>query len=150
MMSGALIRAVVDTNLFISALIMRRGSPYEVLRRLRARHFVTLTSDMQRRELGNVLSRPHIRQRYRLSEAQIGEFFRLIERAGELVRIEPTFQSPVEVRDPQDVLILATALVGNAQYLVTGDKDLLVLAGDEHLGALRIVTAPEFLALLDA
>ncbi|HUG14892.1 MAG TPA: putative toxin-antitoxin system toxin component, PIN family [Thermomicrobiales bacterium] len=149
MTNGALVRAVVDTNLFISALIMRRGSPYEVLRRLRARLFVTLTSDMQRRELRDVLSRPHILHRYRLSEQEITDFFKLFDLAGSLVRLDPSFRMPVEVRDPQDVLILATALAGNAQYLVTGDRDLLVLADDPRLGALQIVTATEFLSALD-
>ena len=42
--------------------------------------------------------------------------------------------------------VLATALAGIADYLVTGDQDLLVLDGDPAIGALRIVTVREFLA----
>ena len=45
--------------------------------------------------------------------------------------------------------MLATALDGGADYLVTGDKDLFVLAGDEQLGSLRIVTVRAFLDLLE-
>lgn len=45
-------------------------------------------------------------------------------------------------------MILAAALGGGADYVVTGDADLLVLNGDPRLGNLRIVTAGDFLALL--
>lgn len=45
--------------------------------------------------------------------------------------------------------MLALALDSKADYLVTGDEDLLVLAGDERLGSLAIVTVAEFLRILD-
>jgi predicted nucleic acid-binding protein len=47
-----------------------------------------------------------------------------------------------------DERILGAALAGNADFLVTGDEDLLVLAGDPRLGSLRIVTVAAFLAIL--
>jgi predicted nucleic acid-binding protein len=52
------------------------------------------------------------------------------------------------VRDSKDEPILASGLGGRADYLVTGDKDQLVLAGDPGLGTLKIVTVTEFLAVL--
>ncbi|HEX5501645.1 MAG TPA: hypothetical protein VFW96_03425 [Thermomicrobiales bacterium] len=45
-------------------------------------------------------------------------------------------------------MVLAAALGGSADYRVTGDDDLLALAGDPRLGALRIVTVRAFLDLL--
>jgi len=57
-------------------------------------------------------------------------------------------QLPVEVRDPKDEMILASALGGKADYLVTGDDDILVLQDDARLGKLQIVTARAFLNLL--
>jgi len=50
----------------------------------------------------------------------------------------------VAIRDPKDIHLLA-ALGGDADYLITGDADLLVLAGDPTLGPLRIITARAFL-----
>lgn len=47
---------------------------------------------------------------------------------------------PVTVRDTKDIHLRAAALGGNADYLITGDDDLLVLNGDPALGRLRIVT----------
>jgi predicted nucleic acid-binding protein len=52
------------------------------------------------------------------------------------------------VRDTDDAIILGTALAADADVLVTGDKDLLVFAGDERLGRLSIATPTQFLALL--
>ncbi len=63
--------------------------------------------------------------------------------------IEPTSTLPVPVRDPKDEHILASGLGGNADYLITGDEDLLVLRYDKRLGTLRIVTVTEFLPLLN-
>lgn len=68
--------------------------------------------------------------------------------AAERVDLLPVL--PVSVRDPKDEHILAAALGGEADYLVTGDQDLLVLAGDPRLGSLQIVTVAAFMDILDA
>jgi predicted nucleic acid-binding protein len=65
---------------------------------------------------------------------------------GEAVKARSSL--PIDVRDEKDERVLEAALGGRADYLVTGDNDLLVLAGDPRLGALRIVTARAFLELL--
>jgi predicted nucleic acid-binding protein len=52
------------------------------------------------------------------------------------------------VRDPDDELLLRVAIGGEADYLVTGDNDLLVLAANEVRGALQIVTPRDFLELV--
>jgi hypothetical protein len=55
---------------------------------------------------------------------------------------------PVDVRDPKDAHILAAALGGDADYLITGDDDLLVLRDDSRLSRPDIVTVVEFLSIL--
>ena len=45
-------------------------------------------------------------------------------------------------------MILGSALGGKADYLITGDKDLLALRGEPGLGSLRIITVVEFLSVL--
>jgi predicted nucleic acid-binding protein len=62
--------------------------------------------------------------------------------------VVPRFPVPVPVRDPSDEHILALAITGNADYLVTGDDDLLTLAGDPRLPGLQIVTFVAFLGIL--
>jgi predicted nucleic acid-binding protein len=84
--------------------------------------------------------------KYNVTESDIeGLLDRLATTAKVIV---PESRPPVSVRDPRDEHILALALAGNADFLVTGDNDLLVLAADPRLGKLRIVTVAAFLALL--
>jgi uncharacterized protein len=60
--------------------------------------------------------------------------------------IQPIEQSiPAVTRDRKDDYLLAYAVVGAADYLVTGDEDLLVL---KHVGRLRIVSPPAFAGIL--
>jgi uncharacterized protein len=145
-MSVRLVSAVVDTNLFVSALISPRGLPHAVYTAWRAGAFLLHLAETQRRELADVLSRPRLRKRFNLDPETVAQFFYLLEtKAIEVIELDPL---PLRVRDPNDDPILAAALGGGADYLVTGDDDLLSLAGDPRLGALRIVTARAFLALL--
>jgi putative PIN family toxin of toxin-antitoxin system len=55
--------------------------------------------------------------------------------------VEPAFVEHTGVRDPDDEPILGTAVAGACEFLVTGDKDLLVLGG---YAGVRIVSPTEF------
>jgi len=92
-----------------------------------------------------VLSRPKLVQRYRL---EAGDLAALFDGLSAIPRIDSIAALPVTVRDPKDEFLLATALDADATHLVSGDDGLLVLRDDPRLGALQIVTAVEFLALL--
>ena len=65
-------------------------------------------------------------------------------------RVAPAKTEIPAVRDPDDELLLRVTVAGNADYLVTGDKDLLVLRGTDALGSLQIVTPRDFLKVLTA
>ena len=90
-----------------------------------------------------MLHRDYIKQRYQLAEQRIGEFLADLRQAAEPV--SPLQDLPLHSRDPKDDKLLSLALGGNADYLITGDNDLLVLDGNPALGNLRIVTAAAFL-----
>ena len=141
-------RAVVDTNLFVSALITRRGLPYALLNAWLQELFRLVLSEALYRELAIVLHRPHVAQRYGLTESEITQLLTLA--ATQALLVEPAASLPLTVRDPKDEQVLAAALGGRADYLITGDADLLTLSGDPRLGALRILTARSFLDLLTA
>ena len=141
-------RAVVDTNLFVSGTILRRGSPFALLEAWRRTGAVRLiTSRRQLEELARALRRPRIRK-YGVSEAEIRSLLRRLASRAEVVA--PQLPTPVPVRDPLDEHILGIAVAARADYLVTGDDDLLVLAGDPRLGTLKIVTVARFLTMLQA
>lgn len=139
-------RAVIDTNLFISAAINRRGQPHELLLAWRSRAFILIISEEQQAELADVISRPAIAEKYSVSNRERTALLRRINRRA--TKTNPAQHIPLVIRDVKDEKILAAALGGNADYLVTGDNDLLVLRNSPELGNLKIVTASEFLQVL--
>jgi putative PIN family toxin of toxin-antitoxin system len=144
--SPRLPHVVVDTNLFVSGIILKRGFPYELLALWRNGGYVLLMSDSQYLEIEDLLARPMIVGKYGVSANERTGFLQLIQTAA--TRVEPAPALPLEIRDPKDIVILASALGGNADFLVTGDDDLLALAGDARLGHLQIITARAFLGWL--
>lgn len=136
--------AVVDTNIFVSGLILKKGLSYQLVNLLKKDSFVLILSKDLRTELEEVLRR--IKFAKFLSEDKISRFFRMIDTIA--IVVSPKFNLPVKIRDPKDEIVLAAALGGKADYLITGDQDLLVLKGNSKLGNLGIVTVSEFLALL--
>lgn len=142
---GKLLRIVIDTNLFVSGLIIKNGYPSRLLSHWRKHSFILLTSDQQREELIDVLTRPKILENYHLSKKEIISAIFLLDTTA--IRLDTKGKLPVEVRDPKDEKILAIALRGNADYLVTGDEDLLILNGNPSLKNLKIITVKAFLNL---
>ena len=145
--SGRL-RVVVDTNLFVSGLLNTHGQPYQLLQALRAGAFTVLMSAEQRAELDRVLHRRRLIRRYHLPTEDRDTLLSFLDTVASPVALSTTL--PVTVRDAKDEIILITAVEGAANYLVTGDDDLLTLNGDPALGALQIVTVRDFLAIMTA
>lgn len=139
-------RTVVDTNVFVSGMLYSRGNPFALLTAWEHGDFRLIVSDQQVAELHHIFRRPSLVVHYGLADEAIRVFFRRLNAAE---RVQPSAAVPIPVRDPKDVRILAAALGGNADYLVTGDKDLLVLRDDPRLGRLAIVTVAEFVRILD-
>lgn len=138
--------AVIDTNLVVSSFLFKRGNPHELIQALYQFRFEVIFSDELLAEYADVLAQPVFAQKYGMSATETDGFLRFVTSNGRLVT--PVSILPVMVRDTADNKVLAVSLTGDADYLVTGDKDLLVLAGDSRLGSLRIVTAAEFLSAL--
>lgn len=140
------LKAVIDTNIFISGIIKPGGRPSRLLIAWRAGKFELLLSDGQYAEIRKVFDRPKILATYPISPVELAEFFTALNVS---TRVVPSSSVPLPIRDENDEPILAAAIGGGADYLVTGDLDLLVLRDDPRLGTLRIVTANHFLAVLE-
>ncbi len=102
-----------------------------------------LISDATETEIAEVLVRPEIQEEYHLTTAEIEETLRLLHTDAQ--KCTPAAVLPVSLRDPKDEKILALAIGGQADYLVTGDKDLLVLK--KYAGG-EILTVAAFLQIL--
>lgn len=134
-------RAVVDTNVWISALLNPAGYPARVLTALQDGRFTFVASVPTLEELLRVMLRPRIARRYPLGPE---EAFRLLtltrERADELASVTGAVRL---CRDPRDDMFIETAINGRADVLVSRDDDLKrapeVAA---HLGerGIRVVT----------
>jgi len=140
-------RVVVDTNLFVSGLIVKRGLPYQLLNHWRQGSFTLLISEEQREEIAIVLDRPAIAHRYDITREERAELLWLIDALA--VKVTSRHPLPLTVRDAKDEMILASALGGRAEYLVTGDDDLLVLSEAAEIGSLRILRVREFIQQLE-
>ena len=142
-----MITAVVDTNLVVSGVISEIGAPRQLLIRLRRRQFTLILSAEQLVEINEVLARPHLVARYTLPSKQIQE---LVDLFAEVVMNDMLSTTTlITVRDAKDQHLLSAAFSNRADYLVSGDNDLLTLRDDSRLGDLRIVTAAEFLNVLN-
>ena len=95
-----------------------------------------------------MLRREKFTVRFRITPEERDGLLTLIDTRADIVT--PLSSLPIVVRDVKDEIVLATAIAGNADFIVTGDQDLLVLDGDPVIGKLRIVTVRAFLAALDA
>ncbi|HET8630101.1 MAG TPA: putative toxin-antitoxin system toxin component, PIN family [Thermomicrobiales bacterium] len=135
-------RAVVDTNVLVSALIRREGAVGPVLAYLKEGAFTLLYTDQLLAELISVLARPRIRDKYLAGRADVGAILLTIAREGESV---VTSRTITVCRDARDNWLLEAAVAGRADAVVTGDRDLLVLHPFEGI---PIITPTSFLALL--
>ena len=115
------IKAVIDTNVWISALLNPFGYPAKIRKSFEKGVFQVVVSEAMLEELVDVLSRPRIREKYDITPEDIEEVLTLIEHRSEYVLLS----GDIEIcRDKDDNLIIETAIKGKAGYLVTRDDDV--------------------------
>jgi uncharacterized protein len=132
------VRAVLDPNIHIAALLSRSGAPAQIVSRWLAGEFELVVSETLLAELERALTYPKLRAR--ISTAEEAEFVALLRHAAILAADTPT---PAQrSSDPGDDYLLALAEQERA-VLVSGDQHLLTLAGN-----LPILTARAFLESL--
>ena len=116
--------AVFDTNVVVSAVVFRRGSRLAWLRDgWRQKQCIPLLSTPTATELLAVLAHP----KFRLTTADRDELLAEYLPYCEVVELAERADHLPECRDPADRPFLELAVAGRAQFLVTGDQDLLVL-----------------------
>ena len=114
-------RAVVDTNVWISALLNPTGLPHAVRAALRDQRFTLVTSEPLLAEVAEVLARPRFVRRYGVTERDIADLLALLRERAEVAAVTGTVHL---CRDPDDDMVIDTARNGRASALVTRDDDL--------------------------
>lgn len=135
-------RVILDTNVLLGALISPAGPPDTIYRAWRAARFELVTSVAQLDELRRVSRYPKLKTI--LPAHRVGTMVNNMQRAIVLAPLPP-LPDGIEVRDPNDAGLVAMALAGEADYLVTGDRRAGLLQRGS-LGRTRIVTPVVFCA----
>ena len=131
-------RCGFDTNAIISAMLSRTATPGVALSRAYDTGEILVSVPLMR-ELYDVVSRPKFDRFVTPSERE--RFLGLLLRDAQLVEITESIQA---CRDPKDDQALELAVCGRADWIITGDADLLVL---DPFSGIRIVTPTDFLGV---
>ncbi len=133
-------RAVLDTNVLVSALISPGGPSAALLLELRAGAFELVVSPSLLAELGDVLGRAKFRPYVTAAEA--AAYIDLVRRESTIHDDPPPAEEPLSA-DPDDEYLVDLARAAAADVLVSGDSHLLVLRD-----VMPVMTPSEFLATL--
>lgn len=138
-------KLVVDTNLLVSGSLWH-GLPARLVDALMAAPGTLCLSPGLLRELGETLRRPKFARRFSAQGLVAEDIVTRFQRVSR--RVEPAVISPpAELRDPGDLIVLAAVVGAEADALVTGDNDLLVLGEFRGVPILRVEDALRLLAL---
>ena len=140
-----MLRVVVDTNIFVSAQLSRNGVPAQVLKAWREHRFILLTSPAILAEVAETLAGFIGRAPYAVSQTEVDEVVALLSTAA--VQVPGSADvADAGIPDLDDLVFLACAVDGAADFIASGDKHLKDL---KAYRGMPIVTARELLDLLE-
>ena len=135
-------RVVLDTNLLVSYLITHRPPIATLIdHHLLRQHFILVTAPELLAELDRVLAYSKLQRYY--SEENRTQFVALIMAVSEVVDLPEAI--PRIGQDPDDDRVIACAVAGAAELIISGDHDLLAL---QRVRGIAILTAAQFLEML--
>ena len=129
-------KVVLDTNIFISSFFWG-GNPRKIIERIINGEDTLFICNEILSEINSVISRP----KFNVENRYITRFIKSIEDIANHVTLKGMSQQIC--RDKEDDKIIECALLSKAQYIITGDTDLLVL--DEYQG-IKIITSNEYIS----
>lgn len=128
------LKVIIDTNIWISFLIGKKLSSLRSL--ISDKNFQIVISEEIIDEIENVTSRPKLKKHF--PQDKVHDFINLLR----LISINHSIKFIESIsRDPKDDFLLALSKETMADYLITGDNDLLTI---QKFGKTRIVAANEF------
>lgn len=140
--------AVVDTNVWVSAFLNPAGYPAQLVAAGKDRQFEVVTSKPLLDELLDVLSRPRI---MKVRQTTVSDAETFVQMVSAVARLVPVSGGLGICRDPDDDILLETALVGGATHVVSRDEDVtrdLELVRQFEEQGIQILTVARFLSLL--
>jgi putative PIN family toxin of toxin-antitoxin system len=139
-----MILAVLDTNVVVSSLLNPSGLPGRIVESWERGLFQLGISKELFLEIADVLDRPAIRKKTRMSDSEIPRLLELLVETSVVVSGNLEIESIIS-NDPDDDVILATAVATGADIIVSGDRHLLEL---EIYRGIPIVSPRQFAEIL--
>ena len=128
MSMGQALRVVLDTNVLLSGIAFPGSLPGKILAAWRLGALEVVLSGFILEELGRVL--PRLSHRHGLTPAEIDDLLEILSIQADVIEAQQPDEQ--QLRDVDDLPVLGTLVAavqaGGADYLITGDKDLLALA----------------------
>jgi putative PIN family toxin of toxin-antitoxin system len=134
------LRVLLDVNILVRAHEGSHGPARALLLALIEQDHTLLISDAMLVELAAVLRYPRIQSVYELSEEQVYAYVQVLHEVCEVVTVDGLL--PVPIRDPKDVAVLQTAVIGEADVICTRDSDFYAPATRAFCATLGIEIAP--------
>ncbi len=132
-------RVVLDTNVWLSALLWG-GAPDQILKLVEQGTLQAIGSDEILNELMSTLNKAKLQKRLQQLGLDVNAVMLAVRQVMVVIVAEP-LQVP-NLRDPKDEMIIAAAVEGQAEAIITGDQDLLILV---EFRGIPIRTPREFL-----
>jgi len=137
------VRLVLDTNVVASAILWG-GTPRLLLQAARDKRVDLFTSTAMLAELTDILGRRKFARKIAASQLTIDQ---LVDGYAQLASVVRPVTTPRIAPDPDDDVVIGTALAAKADVVVTGDKPLLTVS--EHQGV-RIVSVAQAIEIIEA
>jgi len=140
-----MLKVVLDTNIFVSSLLVKAGLPAQILDAWRERRYLLIVSPAIIAETRATLDYPRIRRKYAITDEDVEQLVTLLERDALLVPGDADVAGAIP-KDPADEMVLACAVDAHADVIVSGDRHLLGLGSYRSI---PILTVRQFLKRLE-
>lgn len=137
-----MVRVVIDTVIFIRSLLKPRGYNSEIVKRVN--EYELFVSEDILKEVVDVLHRSSLKKKY--DPSGIIAISDILDILSDAAVVTPSQKVNV-CRDQHDDKFIECAIAAGADYIVSGDEDLLII---KEYGKIKIVSADAFLQILDS
>ena len=129
-------KIVLDTTILVRAHERTHGLARELLTNILGSEHRLLLSNEMLYELARVLRYPRLQEFYGLTEDMVFEYVKLLRRSSEIVILDPLVVAPI--RDVNDIIVMQTAIIGEADMLCSNDEDFFDTPASEYLRKMDI------------
>ncbi len=129
-------KIVLDTTILVRANEHTHGLARELLTSIVESEHTLLVSNEILHELARVLRYPRLQAFYDLPETLVFDYIDFLRQSSEIVTLDPLVTAPI--RDVNDIIVMQTAIIGEADILCTKDDDFFDKPASEYLGKMGI------------